>query len=267
MFSSGYIKDPEVRIEPNGAKIDLLAKDYKFNDLKGKMATGTSGDVDLSPYSTPSNQFNVGSCVGNATADSVEILNAIAGYSPVQLSRLFVYAMARILSGDAKLEKDNGTFIRVAFECLAKFGVCDEYLWPYDTSKVHDQPSVKAQRQAAGHRIHSYYRIDSSGDDRCQDIIDALHSNHPVVFGTMISDRFQKTSNRTPIPRPTAGDQLLGGHAMIIVGYLGGRFLVKNSWGAHWGSQGFCLMTPEYITWKNTWDLWVPTLGTDFGAW
>lgn len=266
MSGFGYINDPQTKKE-GGKTIDLMAKDYKFSDLKAKLgASASSGDVDLSPYSTPSNQFHLSSCVGNATADSVEILNAIAGYSPVQLSRLFVYAMARILSGDAKLEKDAGTWIRAAFEVLSKFGVCDEYLWPYLLDKVNDQPSLKAQRQAAGHRIHSYYRIDSSGDDRLEDIVKALHAKHPVVFGTTITDRFQKTLDRTPIPRPTSKDKSLGGHAMIIVGYINSYFLVKNSWGSHWGSNGFCLMTPEYISWSQTRDLWVPTLGVDFGA-
>lgn len=261
----GYKRDPVT--DDDGS--DLIAKDFKFRaTLAPKIgASGTSGDIDLSPYSTPSNQFRLSSCVGNATADSVEILNAIAGYLPVQLSRLFVYAMARVRAGDKKLEKDEGTYIRVAFDILSRFGVCDEYLWPYDKELVFKQPSIKAQRQAVGHRIHSYYRIDSSGDDRCQDIVDALHAKHPVVFGTMVYDKFQRCDDRTPIDKPGPKDSLAGGHAMIIVGYIGGHFLVKNSWGTGWGSNGFCLMTPDYIGWANTWDLWVPTLGIDFGAW
>jgi hypothetical protein len=261
----GYKRDPVTDDDGH----DLIAKDFKFRaELAPKLgAAGAAGDIDLSPFTTPSNQFQLSSCVGNATADSVEILNAIAGYSPVQLSRLFVYAMARIRAGDKKLEKDEGTYIRTAFDTLARFGVCDEYLWAYDVSKVNVQPSIKAQRQAVGHRIHSYYRIDSTGDDRCQDIVDALHAKHPVVFGTLLTAKFQRCRDRTPIDVPDATESILGGHAMIIVGHIGGHFLVKNSWGTNWGSNGFCLMTPEYIGWKNTWDLWVPTLGIDFGAW
>lgn len=258
----GYKPDPETRTEADGSVTDLIKKDLKFAAFAPKL--GATGDVDLSPYCTPSNQFQLSSCVGNSTADSVEILNAIAGYNTVQLSRLFVYAMARIRAGDPKLEKDEGTYIRTAFDTLSRFGVCDEYLWPYDEKLVHTSPSLKAQRQAVGHRIHAYYRIDRKGDDRLEDIITALRANHPVVFGTQISDAFRASKDRTPINRPGSDDNLLGGHAMIIVGYLGGCFLVKNSWGANWGSHGFCLMTPEYISWSKTWDLWVPTLGVEF---
>lgn len=264
----GYQRDPISRVEKDGSKTDLLAKDLKFGALATKLKLNAAplGDVDLSPYCTPSDQFRLSSCVGNATADSVEILNSIAGYAPIQLSRLFVYAMARIRSGDPSLQKDEGTYIRSAFDTLSRFGVCDEYLWPYKESAVHHIPSIKAQRQAVGHRIHSYYRIDSTGDARVQDIVKALHAKHPVVFGTLITSKFQECSDRTPIQRPLAHESILGGHAMIIVGWIGGNFLVKNSWSAGWGSHGFCLLTPEYITWDSTWDLWTPTLGLDFSV-
>jgi C1A family cysteine protease len=52
---------------------------------------------------------------------------------------------------------------------------------------------------------------------------------------------------------------------MIVVGYLQGQgFIVKNSWGSDWGSNGFCVLAPEYLAWNATNDLWVPTLGTVF---
>jgi len=260
----GYKRDETKQVENDGSVTDLIAKDYDFKELRAALGADTnSGDIDLSPYSTPSNQFSLSSCVGNATADSVEILNALAGYSPVQLSRLFVYAMARIRAGDKDLDHDTGTYIRLAFDCLARFGVCDEYLWPYDVSKVKDKPSVKAQRQAVGHRIHGYYRIKETGDDRCDAVVRALHANHPVVFGTLVTREFQGIQDRTPFGRPERSDSI-GGHAMIVVGYIGGNFLVKNSWGRNWGSNGFCMITPEYLAWDYTWDLWVPTLGVEF---
>jgi C1A family cysteine protease len=33
-----------------------------------------------------------------------------------------------------------------------------------------------------------------------------------------------------------------GGHAVTIVGYTDGAWIVKNSWGGNWGSRGYFYM-------------------------
>ena len=64
----GYHPDPKTP--------DLLAKDHDFKDLKYYLPTA-SGDVDLTPYTTPTNQYQLSACAGNSTADSVEVVSAI----------------------------------------------------------------------------------------------------------------------------------------------------------------------------------------------
>lgn len=244
------------------------AKDRDFATFGAKLATVHSGDVDLRPHCTETHQLRLSSCVGNATADSVEILNSIEGRPPVQLSRLFVYTLARNFmdidrDGKGDIDKDDGTYIRLAFEVLSKFGICTEKAWPYDLGKVSTLPSLKSMREATGHRIHAYYRISETGDSRCDAILKALRSNHPVVFGTLINTAFGEVSDLTPVGPPSGATR--GGHAMIVVGYLTGQgFIIKNSWGADWGSNGFCVMKPEYLAWSKTSDLWVPTRGSSF---
>lgn len=253
----GYLQDP-----PNPA-------DFSFkSNLAPRLAVVASGDVDLRPYCTETDQFSASSCVGNATADSVEILDALEGRPRVQLSRLFVYTLARNLmdadrDGRSDINQDDGTYIRLAFDVLSKFGICTEAKWPYDLSKLYTLPSLKAMREATGHHIHSYYRISETGDDRCDAVLQALRSNHPVVFGTLIDKAFMNLSGDTPVGIPK-GD-IEGGHAMIVVGYLTGLgFIVKNSWGRGWGDYGFWIMKPEYLGWSETTDLWVPTSGSSF---
>ena len=38
-----------------------------------------------------------------------------------------------------------------------------------------------------------------------------------------------------------------GRHAMLIVGYVGNFFTLKNSWGTDWGDQGFCYVPKNVL--------------------
>jgi C1A family cysteine protease len=280
MVTFGYKRDPLVGTNPDGTEFDWVEKDKDFKlELLPKL-TLTPGDVDLSGYTTESNQFGLSACAGNATGDGVEVLNdisekdtaAVEGRDPkppVQVSRLFIYSMARSLmdddgDGQGDIGKDEGTFIRLCFEILSRFGVCDETVWPYDEAKVYTTPSIKALRQAVGHRIHSYYRIKDTGnaDDRLDAMVSALRAKHPIVFGTLIDAAFQALNGPAVVMPPTG--PTIGGHAMLCVGYVNGAFLVKNSWGKGWRDNGFVLLSPEYMKWASTTDLWVPTLGVKF---
>jgi C1A family cysteine protease len=259
---SGYLPDPPKK---RGETPDRVFE----TQLQPRLKTFFQGDVDLSPYTTETNQLNASSCAGNSTADSVEILNAVEGRPRVELSRLFVYNLARSMmdidqDGCGDINYDDGTYIRLAFSVLSKFGICEESDWPYDLRRnLYRLPSIIAMRRATGHRIHSYYRITAKGEERCDEIIKALRARHPVVFGTTIADDFSKLRTEGPVSHPTKN--LNGGHAMVCVGYLRGKgFIIKNSWGRTWGSDGFCIFTPDYMSWSKTRDIWVPTLGTTF---
>lgn len=273
-----YRPDPKVGTNSNGSSVSWET-DLDFRDLAPKLPALTAGDIDLRQYCTETDQEEASSCAGNATADAVEILNAQEEETkalaegriprpPVQLSRMFVYAMARGMmdedgDGNADIDKDDGTYIRLCFEILSRYGICDEVIWPYDTKKVFTVPSMKALRQATAHRIHSYFRIKEEGEDRIWAIQSALQAKLPVVFGTLVTSAFTGPSGGKGVTsRPTGGTA--GGHAMVVVGRIGENFLVKNSWGRKWGDGGYFLMSPDYLTWENTSDLWVPTMGSAF---
>jgi C1A family cysteine protease len=258
-------------VEDDGSVTDLIALDRKFEDLRPtlqfKVKVSPSGDIDLSEYCVAMDQGDLESCCGNGTAESLEILENIAhegitGYQPTLLSRMFIWAMARTENGT--LDQDTGTYVRTCFSVLTNLGVCTEILWPYDPTLISVNPSLLAQRQALGHTIEGAYRITSTGDQLLADITTSLSANHPVVFGTTVTTAFQALSGLGPMNPPAPSDTIAGGHCMVVVGRIGGNFLVKNSWGTSWGQGGLCLFTPAYITSSVTNDLWVPTLGPIF---
>ena len=89
------------------------------------------------------------------------------------------------------------------------------------------------------------------------------------VFGFDVYDGFESetVANTGVLQLPTATESLLGGHAVMAIGYNDEqkRFLVKNSWGKKWGLpnpkyRGYFTMPYEYITDKNlASDFWTIT--------
>ena len=49
---------------------------------------------------------------------------------------------------------------------------------------------------------------------------------------------------------PASSEKVLGGHAVLAVGYDDAiqRFIVMNSWGTGWGMRGFFTMPYAYLT-------------------
>jgi len=256
MIKQGYIPDPPAKDDKNFTL-----------ELRPKIAILSPGDVDLRWACTDTNQYSMAACVGNASADSIEVVNAIEGRPPVELSRMFLYTLCRNKmdydrDGHGDINQDDGTFIRLAFQVLSEFGICSEATWAYTKENLYKLPSIKAMREAAGYKIHGAYRIYETGYDRVEACIAALRSHHPVVFATKVGSHFKSCRDMTPLmPLDTNG----GGHAMLMVGYIDGKgFIIKNSWGTGFGSRGYCVMDPSYIAWASTHDLWVPTRGFGF---
>ena len=55
------------------------------------------------------------------------------------------------------------------------------------------------------------------------------------------------------VPMPGKNERVLGGHAVLDVGYNDAdkRFLVRNSWGIGWGKQGYFTMPYDYLADRN----------------
>jgi C1A family cysteine protease len=78
-----------------------------------------------------------------------------------------------------------------------------------------------------------------------------LAQGYPFVFGFSVYESFESeevaTTGVVNIPKP--GEQLLGGHAVMAVGYndKAQRFIVRNSWGTDWGKAGYFSIPFAYL--------------------
>lgn len=239
-------------------------KDKPFDGIKpllaGQISQPNKRSHILKELTPVSNQGNIGSCVANAWCDALEILRGLQNMPVVQLSRLFLYWTARSLTGDHK--KDQGCYIRAAAQQLSTIGVVEEQYYPYEEKNVLTSPPLDMFTMASNHRfkIHSYYKIISSGKERVNDVTTAIMANHPVVFCTQVGQElFDYRDENITLTYPKNPE---GGHAMIIVGVDSAasekHFYVRNSWSEKWGDKGHFWMDEKWLTHSNTYDIWVP---------
>lgn len=199
-------------------------------------------------------QGELGSCSGNAIAAAFQfdqLKEHITAWNP---SRLFIYYNERLIEGT--VNEDSGAELRDGIKSIAGYGVCEETLWPYDISKFTDKPSAQAYAEAKQHTALQYERVTQN----LNDMKHVLASGFPIVVGVMLYEAFESDEVAATgiVPMPTSGEECLGGHAVVVVGYSDEhhQFILRNSWGESWGDKGYFYMPYEYLT--------DPDLGTDY---
>ena len=197
--------------------------------------------IDLTPK-MPSvyDQGQVGSCVGNGVTRCVHFVQM----NQPQPSRLFTYFNARIPENDT--DQDGGAQIHDGVQGTVTYGVIPETEWPYDPSKVTMQPSQQCYTDAKKDVVTTYFSLSND-----QDIKQCLFAGFPVVFGMTVYESFESEVVATTgiVPMPSATEQAIGGHCMVIVGYddINRQWIVCNSWGTSWGQVGYCRIPYAYI--------------------
>lgn len=212
--------------------------------------------VDLRSNCSPvEDQGNLGSCTGNAVAGIVEYLNRKAG-RPTDVSRLFIYYEERVLEGTVTI--DAGAYIRDGIKVLNKKGAPLESIWPYNINKFSTRPNTLAYSDALRRKAGTYEKVLNFAG-----VKNALARGFPVVIGFDVYESFYNIGTNGIMPYPNVNtEQLLGGHAVAIVGYNDNtsRFIVRNSWGTSWADRGYFYMPYRVI--QNTSmssDFWIIT--------
>ncbi|MDK2745498.1 MAG: C1 family peptidase [Nitrospira sp. BO4] len=205
--------------------------------------------VDLRDGCSPvENQGQLGSCTANALVGNLEFLEKRAGHNPTNLSRLFIYYNERAMEGT--IREDAGAMIRDGVKSLVKLGVCTEKLWPYKIARFTKKPSQACYKQARNRQVTSYHRVIG-----LQQMKQCLAEGYPFVFGFSVYEAFESPqvakTGQLDLPKPS--EKQIGGHAVLAVGYdeQAQRILVRNSWGADWGIQGYFTMPYDYISNDN----------------
>ncbi len=235
--------------------------------------TSLPSSVDLRPWcSRIENQGQIGSCTANAGAGVVEYFENRAFGKYLDASRLFLYKTTRNF---AKLSGDSGAFLRNTMGALVLFGVPPEEYWPY-TDKTPDydkEPTAFCYSFASNYKGIKYFRHDDPSltkEQVLQSVKKSLSAGIPSMFGFTVFSSISQAGTTGKIPFPCTNDRILGGHAIVAVGYndsmiiknptcgntTQGALLIRNSWGEGWGDKGYGWLPYEYVRKEAALDFW-----------
>lgn len=203
--------------------------------------------IDLRPGCPPVyDQGQLGSCTANAIGAALQFDQKKQAEADTVPSRLFIYYAERELEGT--VGTDSGAQIRDGIKCVNKLGAPPEGDWPYDITKFTDRPPDAAYKDALQHQALEYQRIGHS----LALMKGCLADGYPFVFGFTVYESFEsdQVAKTGQAPLPQQGEKVLGGHAVLAVGYDDSTqtFIVRNSWGDGWGMAGYFTLPYAYLT-------------------
>jgi C1A family cysteine protease len=203
-------------------------------------------------------QGQLGSCTANSIGAILELNERKQEEKDAATpSRLFIYYNERVMEGT--VSEDSGAEIRDGIKSVAQLGAPPETSWPYDVTKFSKKPTAKVYSQAKKHLALRYARV-------LQDTVPlqtVLAGGEAISFGFTVYSSFETDVGSDGIvPMPQPNEKVLGGHAVVAIGYkqIKGQlyFECRNSWGTDWGDEGHFWMPSSYITSSSlASDFWV----------
>lgn len=259
------------RLERVGQKDTVKAMLTKLR-VAAPARAALPASVDLRKWCSPiENQGNLGSCTAHAGVGVVEYFERRAFGKHLDASRLFLYKVTRNL---LHLTGDTGAYLRSTMAAMVLFGVPPEEYWPYDTAAFEQEPSAFCYAFAQSYQAIAYHRLDpkgTSGAALLAKIKSYLAAGLPAMFGFTVFDSYEQADTTGKIPFPARVEDVVGGHAVVAVGYddalkiknagpgadeTTGALLIRNSWGTGWGEKGYGWLPYEYVLQGLAEDWW-----------
>jgi C1A family cysteine protease len=251
----------ETKQEKRGVKESVNELLSRINFQESKKVSIPSL-MDLRGWCPPvENQGSLGSCTANAGVGLMEYFERRAFGKHIDASRLFLYKTTRNL---LHWTGDTGAFIRTTMGAMILFGVCPEEYWLYKISDFEKEPPAFCYSFAENYKTIQYYRLDPSGTSRellLNRVKSFITAGLPSMFGFTVFNSINQAENDGKIPYPCRRDRVLGGHAVVAVGFndeieienmtcegkTTGALLIRNSWGRGWGVNGYGWLPYVYV--------------------
>jgi len=261
-------RDYTVEKEEVASRLERLGQKEPVKAMLTKVGVAEPANVsiptsmDLRGWCSPiENQSALGSCTANAGVGLVEYYERRAFDRHIDASRLFLYKGTRNL---LHWTGDTGAFLRTTMAAMVLFGVPPEEYWPYVIAEFDKEPSSFCYAFAQNYQAIQYFRLDPPDtrvDLLLRRIKSLLAAGLPSMFGFTVFSSIRQAKGDGRIPYPCRGEKILGGHAVMAVGFndemkiknttcgveTTGALAIRNSWGAGWGDQGYGWLPYEYV--------------------
>lgn len=235
--------------------------------------------VDLRPEAPEIfNQGDVSDCTANAMCGNAQMFLDAVGEA-CDLSEDFNYFTSRyLMRGNVIPTEDAGSTVYDALLAAQTFGICTAATWVSNDADVEIQPPPAAYAEALKYRVDSFaglnqYPYDPQNPTTYWFTEDYLFfaiqyilaKGYPIQLGFTACESLETLPAGT-IYAGSATSAPIGGHAVVIVGYIMLNvegvdqlvFIVRNSWGADWGMGGYFYMSAGAL-YADGLDYWILT--------
>jgi hypothetical protein len=204
--------------------------------------------VDLRKFATPiGDQGQTSRCSAFAWTHATELVTNMKTGTAARLSPSFTMLEFQRMQGDAKDYKyayaggDGTTGGPDPGHLLTEQGTCRQELWP-DSSEVPVTSERVLTADAQKHQLAATPLPISLEDAR-----KVLSAGCPVHVSINTGQQFSDIGRDGMFNAAEAPSGQHGRHAMLMVGYTGNFYIVKNSWGSDWGDNGYCYIPKKVL--------------------
>jgi C1A family cysteine protease len=179
-------------------------------------------------------QGQQGTCSAQTAAAMKEWQEKIDVQFNAYMSPQFIYNL--------RTDSEEGMTPKETMEILYKIGIVPESYYPYETNKKITEKELK---YAEPYRILGYAQINT-----IDSLKKALYANGPCYIAFPV---YNPESMKFWIQESTS-QEMLGGHATCVAGYLKDNFIIRNSWSTSWGDYGYTYF--PFLEWGHQWECW-----------